>query len=580
MGLDNVQLTLVETWDEAEALWRWLQLPRAILGVDTETGGLDWWRQPLRTVQFGDETAGWIVPFDQWRGFVQEAFRRYDGPIVMHNAKFDTHFLMANGVKLRRDRVHDSLIRATLVDNEGVHGLKSLAATLVDPQANALEKQLKDGMTKNGWGWDTIPTDFPPYWQYGALDPVLTVRVWNALEEAARPYERLYDMELAVEHVLTDMEQRGVKIDREYCTITRDALATYAADCAASIEARWGVTNPGSSYQIGKALQSDGVALTTLTDKGNIRLDETVLETIDHPLAKEVLEYRHATKISKTYLDNFLDLADTNDLLHPSVNALGARTGRMSVGRPSLQNLERTAQVRDAFVSREGRTLLLIDYDAIEYRLLAHYAQAETLLAAARDGSDMHTITAQQIYGTAEISRAQRQLTKNATYAKLYGAGAAKFALTAGISEEDARNFMAAYDMAQPEVHAFQEAVTRAGNTRLSTEGVPYITTHYGRRLRAPQNKGLYVLINYLIQGTAADVLKERTVQLALAGLDQYLGLLVHDEYVFDVPDDELDDFRHAAIDVLEEHDRFACPLTVDTQVTKRWGSKYRQELM
>src|SRR5690606_34987227 len=151
-------------------------------------------------------------------------------------------------------------------------------------------------------------------------------------------------------------------------------------------------------------------------------LDEESLDSIDHPLAKIVKEHRHARKIVGSYFENYLELAH-GDIIHASINPLGAKTGRMSVSRPSMQNLERSATVRDAFIAREDHVLLLVDYDTIEYRLFAHYADMEEILEAARQGVDMHTRTAQQIYRKEVIEKEERSITKNATYAKLYGAG-------------------------------------------------------------------------------------------------------------------------------------------------------------
>ena len=577
-GLRGTRLHLIEDFTDVEDFFRWLSTVKGPLGVDTETGGLDWWRVPLRTIQIGDMQHGWTIPEETWKGVAVDALKRWDGDLVFQNAKFDLHFLESNDVPVARHRVHDTKVAAHLVDNVSPNGLKSLAVRYVDDKANVLEHSLKTAMRQNKWTWATVPTDFGPYWQYAALDPVLTTQVLAELNKELTPHRELYELELGLQLQLVDMERRGITIDVDYCHQAIDALEQEASDINARITAEYGIENPGSNQQIIAQLKKADVPLTEMTEKGNIKLDEEVLKSIDHPLAAAVLQYRHAVKIASTYLSKYVDLADSDGILHASVNQLGAKTGRMSISRPSMQNLERSATVRDAFTARPGRTLLLIDYDQIELRLLAHYAGIESLLEAGRAGVDLHTVTARGIYGIAAsdpVPKGKRQLTKNATYCKIYGGGVDKFAETAHVTAAEANAFLMSYDKSYPEVLAFQQAME---NHALKSDD-PHITTGYGRQLRKPVYKGNYIFVNYLIQGTAADVLKDRMVALSCEGLDQYLVLPVHDELIFDVPDDEVEEYEHAVIEVMEERTRFNVPLTVEATRVQRWGDKYREEI-
>lgn len=581
MSLGNPRLVLVDSWEAAEAYHHWLETfcaSRApAMGCDTETQGLDWWRKDLRTIQFGDENHGWVLPVDQWAGLAHETFQRWQGSLIFLNAKFDLHFLETNGFNVGRHRVHDVKLIAHLTHNERFNGLKSLATSLIDPEANLLEKELKDGMKAHGWGWDTVPMDFAPYWQYAALDPILTLRVWQAHAKELTQFWSLYDMENTVQQQLLDMERRGARVDLEYCELAVRSLLDEAEEAAERCK-DYGLTTPGSNPKGAKALQEQGVVLTVRTEKGNnLSLEKEVLAGIDHPLAQHILTYRHAKKIASTYLEKFLDMAD-GEFLHPSVNQLGARTGRMSIGRPSMQNLERSATVRDGIIPREGNKLVLIDYDQIEYRLLAHYAGMDDIIEAAKRGEDLHTATAQSIYGVEQVTRAQRDITKNATYSKLFGAGLEKFATTAKVPLQQAETFLTQYDEAHPQVRVFMDSVIAMGRQRLSDEGAAYVFTAYGRRLQRAKHRGDYVLVNYLIQGTAADVLKEKMARLSLEGLDDYLVLPVHDELVFDVPEAEVEEYVPEVVRCMEEHERFSVPLTVEAQVVDRWGDKYREE--
>lgn len=588
MSLAGTKLHLVETFDEVTAFFRWLGNYRGPLGVDTETGGLEFWRQPLRMIQIGNGEEGWALPAVLWFGAAAEALERWPGEIVMHNAKFDLHFLEREGIRVPRHRVHDTNIQAHLTDNVRPKGLKSLAVSLVDPQANLGEKALKAAFSEQGWDWDTVPYDFPPYWEYSALDPVLTCRVQQELAKELQSFHSIYNLELAVQQMTLDMENRGIRVDLDYCERTIQALEGTAGDLQARAQAQWGVENLGSDMQVIRRLREDGVVFTKFTDKGRESLDAEALKGIDHPLADIVEEYRHATKLVGTYFSNYLELED-DEIIHPSINLLGAKTGRMSVSKPSMQNLERSALVRDAFIAREGRTLLLVDYDTIEYRLFAHYANLEEILEAAREGVDLHTVTAQRIYGIdpgqmsieggTGVSPGQRGIAKTATYAILYGAGEEAFARQTNLDLPAAQAFLEQYHSQLPEVQEFQQVLMDTAYDRKGEYGKPYIRTGYGRRLFIPPWKGAYVLINYLVQGTAADVLKAQMLELNLRGLDEYLVLPVHDELVFDVPTEDVDEYEHAIVEAMTVPEgQFKCPLTVDVDRVNRWGRKYAKE--
>lgn len=560
----NPSLRLVTSFDDARAFIDWVSQPHDILGIDIETTGLDWWRDSIRMCQFGSRDAGWAIPWEGWSGLVHEAIERYNGPLVAHNAKFEMAFLETNGVPSVRHRLHDTRILAHLDDNRRRTGLKPLSVGLVDKDADIMESVLQAGFRNQGWDWSTVPIEFEPYWSYAALDPVLTVHLFDHFTDTRRSFARLYDVELALQQMLVDMERRGVGVDVDYIVRTQEALVEEAEQLAEKLK-MYGITRPSRNSQVSAALISEGVELTERTDTGAWALGEDVLRYIEHPIAELVLDYRKARKFADTYLANFLKL-EHNGRIHASINQIQAITGRMSISRPSLQNLPRSPIIRDAFVASPGHQLLLIDYDQIEYRLFAEFAGMSKILQAARSGEDLHTTTARAIYKT-DPTPEQRSLTKNATFAKLYGAGVVKFAETARISESAAAEFMARYDEAHPEAGRFARKIINA------EQG--FVETPFGRRLFHDEEKGAYVLVNFLVQGTAADVLKHSMVALHMRGLDKYLLLPVHDELVFDVPNDEIDDYEQEVISVLEDNPLFGVPLTVGAERAERWGEKY-----
>jgi DNA polymerase-1 len=431
-------------------------------------------------------------------------------------------------------------------------------------------------MTKRRWTWASVPTPFEPYWQYAALDPVLTARVAGSLWPEVQPYRQLYEQEVALEQLLTGMEARGVAVDVDYCEIERHKLLAQAEEIAHGIESAWGVS-AGSNDQIAAALERDGHPIYRRTRTGKASVDEAALGQSASPLAAEVLRHRGLVKVANTYLKNFVKYADADGRAHCSVNQVQARTGRMSVSRPSLQNIPRTRLARWAFTAAEGNRLVLADFDQIEMRLLAHYAQEGAMIQAIRDGVDLHTFTAQRAYGVAEPTRAQRQVAKSSNFAILYGAGAAKFSETAGIPIHEGQAFLNMYREAFPGVAAFTRGVRSVGQRRLFAEGEGYVTTWGGRRLPSNPDK-LFTLVNYLIQGSARDVMGSRMLAMASAGLDEYMTLPVHDEVVMDVPAGLVEDVVETIARVMPDNDSFAVPISAGVDVVDRWGEKYTDD--
>lgn len=568
---DDLSLNLVETWDDAQDLMRWLGERRNVLAVDTETSGFGWWRERLRLVQFGDTREGWAIPWEDWPALVREVFRKYDGELAFHNMKFDLHFLEVAGCQVKRHKVHDTSVMAHLLEPHDRIALKEVARRHVDPNAGAGQTELKKAMAQAGWTWGTVPIDFGGFWHYSALDPVLTAYVYEALAPQVRAqFHRVYDLEIACNLVLLDMERRGVRVDLEYCHQKHDELHEFARKARQWMEEHDAAP---SGKRLAAALLRAGVVLTERTPSGNWKLDEEVLSGISHPLAETALKVRRAEKWANSYFRNFIEMSDANDRVHPSVRPLGAVTGRMSVTDPALQTLPRGRLVRDAFIASEGHVMLGADFEQIEARLLTHYSGDEGLIAAFLSEGDFFTQMARQIYGdpTIEKSDPRRQTTKNAVYAKGYGAGVAQFARTAGITEGEARQFLTMMDQTYPGLRRLQNEVERKAKERLTTEGIAYASTLYGRRQIVPPGKE-YKLVNAIIQGTAADIFKQVLVDLDAAGAAEYLVLPVHDEVIFDVPEDIVTDVHATVLEVMQDHETFAVPILADSHTGQRWG--------
>lgn len=755
MSLADVQLRLVDSFDEASAFVRWLGERRPVLGIDTESTGLDRHRDRLRLVQAGDAMTGWALPYEGagWGGLLAEKLPEYEGRVVYHNAPFDMHFLRKSGVNVDRLRsnTHDTSTLACVLDPTRRRDLKGLGARYVGMAADAGQKLLKDQMRKHGWNWGTVPLDLPAYWTYSALDPVITARLWEAWQPelaADEGLQRVYELEMAVLHIIADMQGRGLPVDEEYTRSTRDELLRDEEDARNWIGEfypqfvrKHGVVLPDAG--IAAALVRDGAVLTKRTATNQLSVDKEVLAELveDFPLAAAIQKIRRTSKFRKTYFEAILDNLHGGRVF-PSINPmgsleLGTRTGRMSVSNPPFQQLPSGSPlVRDCIAPGEGRKLLSIDYDQIEWKVFAHYAADPELTAQMAGGEDFHLVTARIIYGPNVTKKGpERKKSKGIGFGKLYGAGPAKTASQLGISEDEVLGLIAQFDQAIPAVARMSREVINTVYER-QREGRGFIRTWAGRRSYVEPGRE-YAGLNYLCvtpdtpvlredlrhvpageikvgdrvvgfdehpdgkyrrlrpaivekavrivkptlrvhmadgrevvcstdhqwlvrrnrylswrtvtdmrpgdellstgtlrperllpkatewwsgmaitagatpavqvvaiepaghqevialqtstrtfvangflshncQGTAADILKQKLVDLEAAGLAQYVLLPVHDEFIFEVPEDSAEEILREAESVMADNENFAVPITASGEVLSRWGDPYR----
>ena len=531
--------------------------------VDTETTGLNPWQDTLRLVQFGDARQAFVLEYPRYRELILWGLSQTIA-FVGQNTKFDAQFLANAGFPVD-SLIDDTRIMGHLIDSGDSTSLKPMADRYLGAGHSESQSDLRAIMKENKWTFATVPVDTFEYWYYAGMDTILTAKLANELyPRVQRNYADLYDMEVDVWLALQRAEQRGICIDREYCEQTYTDLEEQIL----AIEARYPDVNLGSTAQLSALLSAEGVRVP-MTATGRPSLTKAVMDTIQHPIIADVLNHRKLVKLASTYFKAFLDL-EVDGRIHTTINPLGARTGRMSSERPNLQNIPKRNEgsfVRRAFISGMDRVLVLIDYKQIEYRIFASYAGEPEMIRAFLEGKDMHAVTAEMALGH-EPNDHERLIAKNANFAELYMAGIAKFAATAGISEEEARRFKKAYHAEFTRVKPFTKAVIKyAQSNSLAVE------TKFGRNIPVDPDH-LYAGVNYMIQGTAADVLKRAIVRIAGTEWDEYFVLPVHDELIFDVPRDRVDDAVRELPRLMEDHETFDVPLTVDVTTAPRWGEE------
>lgn len=577
--LEDVQLHLVDTLEEANELKRWLGERRPILGIDTETDAGEWWSGRLRLVQVGDAHTGWAIPYeDGWPWFVRELLDGYEGDVAMHGVPFDRTWLEVGARVDLRGQCHDTLNRARLIEPWRPAALKTLTAEIIDQSAWVGQGVLDAAMARQGWTWGTVPVQFEWYWVYGALDAVLAARLFEHQEPRLTELglQEAYDLELRVAEPLRQAELHGIRVDFEYCREQQTVLVDYIDATRAWVMEKYGVYT-GSNEKVVSLLLQDGIKLWKKTDSGKFSLDKEVLSEIQHPLAEAVLNVRKAEKLAGTYFENLINRPD-GEVVHPRIKPLGARTGRMSMEKPSLHNLPRTALIRDSFIAREEHKLITCDFEQIELRLLAAFSQDPALKAICEADVDAMTALARTAHHDDTISKdgvshgdLRRQHMKNGVYAWAYGAGSTKFADTAGISYEEGDRIYQQFDETLAGTRQWKEQTVLGAQLVVPSR----VTTPTGRMLPLSHGSEYTTAVNYLIQGTAAEVLKRQIVEMDRAGLTPFFVVPVHDEVVLDVPDAHVEDVMRELPDVMEATLNGVTLPAEATGPYERWGDKY-----
>lgn len=601
--LSEVQLHFVDNVEKAQQFLSWLgeRRPLGAVAVDIETGeypgrdrkdALSPWRGRIRLAQVGDSKQSWAIPWDSWKGVFYQGMKNYRGPIICHNIAFEAKwFAMQSEWELPWGQAHDTLLMAKIIDPISPAGLKPLSARLIDPNAARLQDELDHGMAKNGWSWGSVPLDYEPYWAYGALDPILTTRLWLMFNEycgPGAPYHQAYELEMAARKIATKMEINGARVDLEYSKKKYDELITFTEDAKLWAYKKFN-TSITSNIQLVKTLEELGAVIEELTPSGRKSASKDQIKKLaieGNPAVKElaevVLKQRKADKLASTYFSNFLE-KNVNGFLHPSINTVAARTSRMSITEPALQTLPKGDEtVRRAFLPKDDdHVIITSDLDQVEFRMFASLSQDENLidlfLRADAEGSDPFTEIGRQVYQDPSMQKSdkRRGLIKGVVYGRLYGAGVAKQALTAGVAQEQMQSVSDSFDQNYPGMSRFQRSVSDLGMSRLRGEGQGYVNTWTGRRIPCDDER-TYSLVNYLIQGGAAEVFKSNLVKLDQADLTDYLIVPVHDEIVLNAPKNQVEEIKQTVKECMTTTEGWSVPLTAGVDgALSTWGDKY-----
>jgi DNA polymerase-1 len=457
-----------------------------------------------------------------------------------------------------------------------------IAAYLLDPARRAYA--LDELCEERGIGVDAAVAD------PAAHDALLV----HALAAAQRPQveerglaELLHEVELPLVRVLRELERIGLKLDKQRLA----AIRTRVNDEVAQLEREiW--DQCGTEFMIGSPQQLAEVLFVKLglsrkrRGKTGYSTDARVLQAIrhEHPVIEKIERWRELTKLESTYLAALPSYADAHDRIHTTFSQVVAATGRLSSNDPNLQNIPiRTPlgrEIRACFVAEPGNALLSIDYSQVELRILAHIAGEEVLKEIFRRGEDVHTATAAAILGVPpeRLDAGSRSKAKMVNYGIVYGLSAFGLSDRLGIEREEAQEFIDRYLEGFPAVKAFI-----ATTIEQATE-TGYVMTLMGRRRQIPELRarnrqvrqlGERLAVNTVIQGTAADVMKVAMVRadaaLRDAALATRLVLQIHDELLFEGPQEELPRAQELVVSAMVDALELDPPLAVDAGIGPNW---------
>lgn len=510
---------------------------------------------------------------------------------VGQNFKYDLTIFARNSIDVQ-GVAFDTMLESYVLNSTGRHNMDDLAKRYLGHQTISFEEIAGKG--KNQLTFNQIPLEKAT--EYAAEDADVTMKLqqvlWEKLSKEPTLEKLFKEMELPLLGVLSRMERRGVLIDSDALFLQSNEIANRLSELEeqAYVLAEQPF-NLASTKQLQEILFDKlGLPVIQKTPKGAPSTNEEVLEELafSHELPKVLVEHRGLSKLKSTYTDKLPQMVNPQTgRVHTSYHQAVTATGRLSSSDPNLQNIpirnEEGRRIRQAFIAREGFTVVAADYSQIELRIMAHLSQDQGLINAFTQGKDIHRSTAAEIFGVAldEVTPEQRRNAKAINFGLIYGMSAFGLSRQLGIGRADAQNYMDLYFKRYPGVQTFMHDI------REKAKAQGYVETLFGRRLYLPDinsSNGMRrkaaerVAINAPMQGTAADIIKRAMIQL-----DQKLQndpdiamiMQVHDELVFEVRSEKVAFYRELIKTQMESAADLVVPLIVDVGQGTNWDEAH-----
>jgi len=597
-----------------------------IVAFDTETTGLSRSKDRAVILAISDGESRYAI-YPEVIPYFKDFLENPELKLVAHNANFDQWMLLNIGIDLNRHslrnhyRVYDTMVMHALVDDTIGHDLKSLVKSYLGIEMVPFKSVFGSQMRRRTLH-DLLldPENEEVVTNYASLDAYATFKLFIALREELMEmftgnneykslWEYYYKTELPFTKILWEMERVGVKIDK-------DALLEQAPKIEAELlsiqkwfgrEMRQLYVNLNSKDQMGAFFFGElGHKPLSYTEKGKPQLNAATLQKWERggcEYATKLLRYRDQDKKLSTYITNLLDRIHIDDRIHATFNQTGARTGRLSSSEPNLQN--QPAYIRGAYVGSNMTKLYAADYAQLEMRILAHFSEDPSLINAIRSGQDVHTSTASKMFkvpyedimvarekddNDEELTAHEKTLLKHRKGAKainfglMYGQGSGRLAATLNCSIDEAKMLIRQYFAAFPKVTKYFKSAIREASE------LEYCSTILGRRRQVPglnsnvsmdRGNAERQVKNSPIQGTAADITKLAMIRLWEDPLIEASGakmvIQVHDEIVFEVPDEFVNDeeFNNRISDLMAQP--FSFDLAVPLETSGKYGANWSE---
>jgi DNA polymerase-1 len=510
---------------------------------------------------------------------------------VGQHVKYDRHVFANVGIEVH-GYAHDTMLQSYVLEVHKPHSLTSLALRHVGRTGITYEDLCGKGVHQISFA--QVDVEKASEYSCEDSDQCLDVHgvLWPRIQADAK-LRAVYEIEIATSEALFRIERNGVLIDGPTLAVQSQALGQRILQLETeAYEIAGQPFNLSSPKQLGEIFFDKlGLPVIKKTATGARSTDEEVLEKLaeDYPLPARILEHRSLSKLKGTYTDKLAQMAlPRTGRVHTHYAQAVAVTGRLSSNDPNLQNIPiRTAEgrkVREAFVAPAGSLIASADYSQIELRIMAHLSGDEALLRAFHQGLDVHKATAAEVFGLTpdQVSSEQRRYAKTINFGLIYGMSAFGLAKALGIDNGAAKNYIERYFQRFAGVKRYMD------ETREQAKSQGYVETVFGRRLylpeinspNGPRRAGAErAAINAPMQGTAADLIKLSMIAVQ-AGIDREqrkakVIMQVHDELVFEVPEDEVEWLRVAVPKWMADVAVLKVPLLAEVGVGLNWDQAH-----
>lgn len=608
-SFDNAQVKykLIKTADEAKNLLKYLEAQKVIV-FDTETDSLDTFNLNLAGVSFcvkqGEaffvatdpykqsetlftQDLSDRLPVDEFVRLFKKLFEDKNIKKVCQNGKYDIAVLESIGINLQ-GFYFDTMLASYVIDPDEKHGMDALSQKFLNYTPIPISELIgeKKDATK------IFEADLQLLSDYACEDADITFRLYKKLEKEIKEadLEKLaYDVEFPLVDVLNKMERTGVRIDKvalgKFSKELQLLLDEYTRHIFNLANTEFNINSP---KQLQKILFEDLGLKPTKKTKTGYSTNAQALEDLkgEHEIIETILNYRQVAKLKSTYSDALPDLVNpATGMIHTTYNQTVASTGRLSSLNPNLQNIPiRTAmgkEIRKAFVAKdENHVLFSADYSQIELRIMASICEDENLIKAFVDGQDIHRSTAAKVFMVPEeeVTADMRRKAKEVNFGILYGIGPFGLKTRLGITQMHAKEIIDTYFATFSKVKDFIDDSIKNAQEK------GYAETLLGRRRflkninsknRAVRQFEERVATNMPIQGTAADMIKLAMIdihnELIKLKVKTKMVLQVHDELIFDMHKDEVDELKPMIISKMENAFSLKVPLVVDFGIGNNW---------